>query len=202
MINRCIFFLVLLLVPAILPAQGLLGGLHLGGNVSQVDGDEIAGFNQAGLSLGGFVVYEFDATRSLQVELLYEQLGSARREFLILRTHQMSLPIVFRYTMPISLSDGDHQITLQAGLSPGYLFSAKTEFVDVTDLLDRYDLRAIAGLEYQFSSGASVMMRYGYSVLSFLNTNAPLSSNLLGPGKVGLAHNYITLAMKFWLIDR
>lgn len=183
-------------------SQGLLGGIHLGGNFSQVDGDLAAGFNQGGLSLGGFVVYEFDEAISLQVELLYEQLGSARQEFLILRNHQFSLPLLIRYELPIELSDGKHQIALQAGLSPGYLLSAKSEFGDVTDQLDRYDLRSVVGVEYQFSPGASFMMRYGYSIVSFLNTNAPLSSNLLGPGKVGLAHNYITLAFKFWLISR
>lgn len=199
---RCLYIGVLLFSSTTMLGQGLLGGIHLGGNASQVDGDQSAGFNQGGLSLGGFVVYQFDETSSLQVELLYEQLGSARREFLILRNHQFSLPILFRYQLPIELSDGKHQVALQAGLSPGYLFSAKSEFSDVTDQLDRYDLRSVIGAEYQFGPKASFMMRYGYSVVSFLNTNAPLSSNLLGPGKVGLAHNYITLAFKFWLINR
>lgn len=199
---RCLYIALLLLSSTGIYAQGLLGGIHLGGNASQVDGDFAAGFNQGGISFGGFVVYELDQTSSLQIELLYEQLGSARREFLILRNHQFSLPVLFRYKLPIELSDGKHQIALQAGLSPGYLLSAKSEFNDVTDQLDRYDLRSVIGAEYQFGPGASFMMRYGYSVVSFLNTNAPLSSNLLGPGKVGLAHNYITLAFKFWLINR
>lgn len=199
---RCLYIGIMLLSSTTMFGQGLLGGIHLGGNASQVDGDQSAGFNQGGLSLGGFVVYQFDETSSLQVELLYEQLGSARQEFLILRNHQFSLPILFRYQLPIELSDGKHQIALQAGLSPGYLLSAKSEFLDVTDQLDRYDLRSVIGAEYQFGPGASFMMRYGYSIVSFLNTNAPLSSNLLGPGKVGLAHNYITLAFKFWLINR
>ncbi len=181
-------------------AQGLQGGIHLGGNASQVDGDFSAGFNQAGLSLGAFVLYELNTPLSLQLEMLYEQLGSARQGILYLRTHQVSLPVLLRYQLPIELADGKHTVDLQAGLSPGYLFLARSEFVrDVTDQLMRYDLRTVAGVEYRFSPGSSLLMRYGYSVISFLDTTAPLSSNLLGPGKVGLAHNYITLAWRIWL---
>ncbi len=185
-----------------LPAQGLSGGLHLGANASQVDGDLSAGFNQVGLSLGGFVSFQLNDPLSLQVEMLYEQLGSARQGTLILRTHHISLPILLRYTVPIELADGKHHLDLHLGLSPGYLFSAKDEWSDVTEQLQRYDLRSIAGVEYRFSERGSLMMRFGYSVLSFLDTNAPLSSNLLGPGKSGLAHNYITLGLRLWLIER
>ena len=198
---RCLLFCCFLGSP-FLYGQGLDGGIHLGGNATQVDGDQSAGFNQAGLSLGGFVEYDLTETSSLGVEILYEQLGSARQGVLILRNHQFSLPLLFRYHLPIELGQDTHTITLMAGASPGYLFSARSEFGDVTDLLQRFDLRAVAGVEYQFSDSFSMLMRYGYSVLSFLDTSAPLSSNLLGPGKIGLAHNYITLATRFLLIQR
>ena len=198
--KRCLFVVILIHFSLCGISQGLQGGIHLGGNASQVDGDQSAGFNQIGLSLGVFVAYELGDPWSFQLEMLYEQLGSAREGILILRNHQISLPVVLRYELPIELSDGQHRIGLQAGLSPGYLFLAKSEFVgDVTDLLLRYDLRAVAGVEYRFSAVNALLMRYGYSVFSFLDTNAPLSSNLLGPGKVGLAHNYITLAWRIWL---
>ncbi len=181
-------------------AQGLEGGLYLGGIASQVDGDFSAGFNKAGMAFGGFVQFPFDQSWSLQVELGYEQLGSAREGILILRNHQLSLPWLLRYDLPIQLSDGEHHVGLMAGLVPGYLFSARSEFGGVTNLLDRYDLRSLVGIEYKFSDQVSLVMRYGYSVLSFLNTNAPLANNLLGPGKVGLAHNYIQFNLRLWII--
>lgn len=198
---RC-FLLGSFLSIAHVSGQGLDGGIHIGGNASQVDGDQSAGFNQAGLSLGGFVEYDLTTTSSLGVEILYEQLGSARQGVLILRNHHVSLPITFRYHLPIELGEETHTVTLLAGASPGYLFAAKSEFGDVTDLLQRFDLRAVAGVEYKFRDSFSLLMRYGYSVLSFLDTSSPLSSNLLGPGRIGLAHNYITLAGRFWLIQR
>ncbi|MDP5170027.1 MAG: PorT family protein [Bacteroidia bacterium] len=200
--KRCLIFFTFFLVAISVHAQGLYGGLHIGGNVSQVDGDFYAGFSQVGLSLGGFVLYNISDPMDFQVEFLFEQLGSARQGVLILRTNQISLPILLRYKLPITLSDGNHTLDVQAGLSPGYLFSAKSEFNDVTDQLDRYDLRAIAGVEYRFSDRGSVLMRYGYSVISFLNTSPSLASNLLGPGKVGLAHHYLTLAYRVWLTGR
>lgn len=183
-------------------AQGLAGGLHIGGNASQVDGDQSAGFNQAGLSLGGFLEYDLGENSALSVELLFEQLGSARQGILILRNHVFSLPVLYKRHLPIELGKESHIVTLMAGASPGYLFAARSESGDVTDLLLRADLRAVIGVEYQLRTSLSLLMRYGYSVLSFLDTSAPLSSNLLGPGKIGLAHNYVTLAARFWLIQR
>lgn len=203
---RCLVFFIFPLVFCFFPgislvsAQGLEGGLYLGGLATQVDGDYSAGFNKAGMAFGGFVQFPFDDTWSLQVELGYEQLGSAREGILILRNHQLSLPWLLRYDLPIQLSDGEHHIGLMAGLVPGYLFSARSEFGTVTNLLDRYDLRGLTGIEYKFSDKISLVMRYGYSVLSFLNTNAPLANNLLGPGRVGLAHNYIQFNLRLWII--
>ena len=53
-------------------SQGFGGGLHVGLNASQIDGDAVSGFNKAGLSIGAFVNYEIGDNIFLQPELLFE----------------------------------------------------------------------------------------------------------------------------------
>lgn len=53
-----------------------LGGLTLGLNASQVDGDGFSGFHSAGLNAGGLVYWFFTQEMALSMEFLYSQKGS------------------------------------------------------------------------------------------------------------------------------
>lgn len=200
--KRCLLFAAILTFYGLtsqLLAQNFSGGLQVGGNVSQVDGDEQAGFNQAGLSLGGFLVYELSDHFAFQPEILFEQLGSRRQGLLILRTNHISLPLLLRYQITLDLADQQQVLDIHAGPVLGYLFSASSDFgQDVTPQLNRYDVRVVAGLEYRFSASLSVMMRYGYSLLPFYRPGG--GGNVFNAAPTGLWHQFITFGLRGWLI--
>ena len=159
---------------ALLPVvgQNFSGGLVLGFNASQVDGDNDGGFRQIGPSVGGFVQYELGDKLLLQPEIVFEQLGSvAKGGGFGIRTTHISIPIMLSTEIPIDFGDGDRNITLQAGPVKGNLLGAKDNFrgTDNSDTYRKPDLRAAAGASWQFSDRWALVGRYGYSVISFLD---------------------------------
>ena len=56
--------------------QRIKGALIAGMNISQVDGDEIYGFNKVGLNMGGAAIVPLGKNFSFQLELLFSQKGS------------------------------------------------------------------------------------------------------------------------------
>jgi hypothetical protein len=52
------------------------GGLILGANFSQVDGDNYAGYHRVGVNAGGIVYTRFDEHLAASIEILYSQKGS------------------------------------------------------------------------------------------------------------------------------
>lgn len=84
--NRKLFYLlyiVLLLSPGALKAQESLfagersfaGGLVLGANLSQIDGDAYYGYNKLGLVAGGIVYWNFNSRLGASLEILYSRKG-------------------------------------------------------------------------------------------------------------------------------
>lgn len=177
--------------------QNFGGGISLGMNASQIDGDAVKGFNQPGLNLGAFVNYEIGDNIFLQSELLFEQLGSSSGGIVFVKTTHISLPILLKINIPVDLGDGTKAIQLHAGPVIGLLIRARNDLgSDLTSNLKNYDTRIVGGLSYRIGPGFSFMLRYGYSLGSFIQTNASTSLNILAPGKTGLAHNYVNLAFR------
>ncbi|MEO0471695.1 MAG: porin family protein [Bacteroidota bacterium] len=182
-------------------SQNVGGGLQLGFNASQVDGDGVGGFNRAGFSVGGFVTYELQKNLHIRPEILFEQLGSATRQQLILSTNHISIPLLIQASIPISLDDGVQRIQVVAGPVIGILLSAKDFNDDVTASLNRTDFRITAGAAYRFSEQWSISLRYGYSLTSFVKVNTPLSAALLVGARAGVAHHYANFSLNFHLAE-
>lgn len=68
----------LFLLAANASAQRFQGGLVAGFNLSQVDGDKLAGFNKIGVNAGGKVAAILSERWQLSLELLYAQQGASR----------------------------------------------------------------------------------------------------------------------------
>ena len=69
-----IFFLVI--VSSSLKAQRFTGGVMIGGDVSQVDGDTYSGYTKFGYLGGAYVGLQVSPHSSFQMELEYIQKGS------------------------------------------------------------------------------------------------------------------------------
>jgi len=195
--KKLLFILFSLLTFTQLQAQYFGGGISVGMNASQIDGDAVKGFNQAGLSLGVFVNYEVGDNIYIQPELIFEQLGSSFEGIVFVRTSHLSLPLLLKINIPVEIGSNTQAIQLHAGPVLGLLIRARNDIGnDLSNNLKSYDTRLVAGLSYRLGPGFSFMLRYGYSLGSFIQTNAPASANLLAPGKTGLAHNYVNIAFR------
>ena len=188
-------------LPALLCAQNLGGGVSVGAIFSQVDGDTDGGFRQLGLSLGGFVNYALSDRLYLQPEMVYEQLGSRQRQgFFVLRSHHISFPVLLRTAIAVDLGDGSQEILLEGGPVIGVLLSASERISgqDQTPFFRRADFRGVVGGSYRLSERWAFSLRYGYSLVSFLQNNPP-GSFPLDPTRGGLFHHYVKATLRYHL---
>ncbi len=97
-----IFFLVI--VTYSLKAQKFNGGIMIGGDVSQVDGDTYSGYTKFGYLGGAYISLQISPHSSFQMELEYIQKGSRNDTnatgitSYLLRLHYIEIPILYQYT--------------------------------------------------------------------------------------------------------
>jgi len=165
------------------PRQSLFRGYPVVGmNVSQVDGDNLAGFHKVGLHAGAgvFVMLNEARTLSVSMELLFTQKGS--------RTRPGSFPIdklVLNYVdLPIQFSyhDKDRMI-FSGGFSYGNLFGFKRiidgiEQQNDEGLFEPREFGYLVTATFLVQEHIGIGLRYSGSVLSFGESNNPLASGL------------------------
>lgn len=112
----------LLLLPAVANAQNFAGGGLLGLNVSQVSGDNLGGYNKAGVYGGFFVSRKINDKSEVEMRITYSSKGSrdvpnydkGKYTAYFLHLDYVEVPILYRYKYKF--------VWLMAGISGGYLF--------------------------------------------------------------------------------
>ena len=154
-------------------AQNFGGGVILGLSSSQVGGDNLAGFNKAGLLIGVFANKSISELLSFQMEMSYIQKGS--------NNHKMNDPNHPNNTEDISSSYIEIPFLLQyhqsnklkiegglliANLIDGYYNDnyGKIEY-DNTPPFIKYDVGPLIGIDYAFSNKLSLNTRLSNSIL-------------------------------------
>src|SRR5258706_10632378 len=94
-----IFFLFFILITNLIYAQNFNAGLRFGIDGSQVNGDNLSGFNKAGIIAGAYVSRKFSDLISLQMEMVYIQKGSRKptdmnNSYYRLRVHYIEVPVL------------------------------------------------------------------------------------------------------------
>ncbi len=151
-------------------SQRFNGGLILGGNVSQVDGDNNGGYHKFGFSGGAFVSLKVSPHSSFQLEMEYIQKGSRgqdsvlRTDFLM-RFHYLEVPFLYQYTFA-------KRFSLEAGPAMDVLLGSRFESngLEGPDA-DPYPMRTVTlagifGASYDISKHLKVNYRINYSLLS------------------------------------
>jgi len=169
------FYLVILLLTIVSLSgfsQRFEGGVLVGLNASQVDGDNYSGYRKPGIALGGYVQTNLSRTVYAGMELKFAQKGSRNIDSLaiqgqikyIMRLNYVDLPVY----LGIRTSE---RISLLVGVSPGYLISG-TEYNDYGKLTEQdqkafseFDLQGMLGFRFQFTKRLFVDLRGAYSVL-------------------------------------
>lgn len=201
-----LLILFLVFMPQIFHAQRFDGGLIFGLTASQVDGDTYAGFDKVGLQGGVFVNTLISRKAGLQMEIKYVGRGARKKttendpDIYKLTLHYIDIPVLIYYEV-------QKKIILEAGIVPGYLFTASGEDnggkLDKDYLVDfkKFDLDWLLGLRYRFNENISAGIRYSYSLFSirdYVNTSANYSiiANILGYS-TGDYNNYLSFGIYY-----
>ncbi len=180
------------------------GGLAIGANFTQVDGDSYAGYHKLGLQAGLFSYAHFSDKIGASMELLYTQKGSnavttansvtVGTYFLtyLLRLNYVEVPVAFHY---IVLDKYD----LEAGLSAAYLVrtyeSMAADYPVYIDedrnRFEKVDVDWFVGVTKKLYMNLFINMRYQYS----FTTIRPITRIPYGSfNEIGDEHNNVVTA--------
>jgi hypothetical protein len=141
------------------------GGLLVGANFTQVDGDNYAGYHRVGINAGGIVYTKFDEHLAASIEILYSQKGSRGHFDQQNVNHNLvsGYKLLLDYAeVPLQLCYFDRRKShFGAGFSIARLVSVKEEGklngVAVTDF-DKYPVKK---MDYNFIIGGSLHLWQG-----------------------------------------
>ena len=154
------------------------GGLILGTNLTQIDGDDYRGYDKAGLNAGAIVYSKLDEHVAWSLEILYSQKGSksngtqALEPGIYIQDYSVNLnyaeiPVMINYFSKKKSNFG-------GGLSYSRLASSQehlTEIGAATPDLNKYpfkknDLNLILGGNLHLWQGLFLNLRFQYSMIS------------------------------------
>jgi len=149
-------------------SQGFKAGFIGGLSTSQVAGDELSGFNKAGIILGGFVNCPVSASSLAQMELLFFQKGSKKPytqesgTLYVMRLSYIEIPVLFKYVL-------SSKFMLEAGPSFGVLvFSEEEDEYGIEEgrpPFNSLDVSGCIGLNYHLSGHWLFDTRFTNSII-------------------------------------
>jgi hypothetical protein len=147
-------------------AQSISGKLIGGINAGQVDGDDYAGFDKAGLVLGAAVAFPLSHKVYLQPEVFYSQKGARNSEndpaYFRWKLNYIETPVVFHFRFA-------KRFGMDLGLSPNFLIKSKmdlgTGYEENTNDFDKVNLCLLGGMEFRIVRGLDLNLRYSRSVM-------------------------------------
>jgi hypothetical protein len=144
------------------------GGIILGVNATQVDGDDYAGYHKLGLNGGFTAQLPISKNFFFSTEILYTQKGAKSRTFqgvplqYRLKLNYAEIPLLFNF-------QEKHAVNFGLGLSYGRLIKIR-EFIDAIEQdpfedLKRNDIAGVANGNYLISDHLQLNLRFAYSLI-------------------------------------
>lgn len=152
-------------------AQLFEGGLSIGANFSQIEGDDVAGYKKLGMNVGLLAAINFNDNWVGSFELTYSQKGSNSAQDLL-----GSFKIVHDYVeIPVILSYQDKGgLNFGFGLAPAYHITSKrieegAELANfyITNPVRQWDVGGIAQIAYRINAYSQIKLRITYSILPY-----------------------------------
>lgn len=167
-----ILLLTLILISIETHAQRIRGGITLGVNVSQVDGDEVYGFRKFGFHGGAVGTLPLKHNFLFTLETLYSQKGANQpKRTSSYRQYRLELDYV---EIPLLIQYNDKDLfTIGAGFAYSRLVSVKewekgirtsTTLFGKNAPYDRADYLALIDLKFRIYKRLSMNVRYQYSI--------------------------------------
>ena len=197
-------FTLMYLLQVNLFAQQFDGGILAGGVVSQVDGDNWAGFSKVGFLAGGFVNLELSPHSSFQLEMEYIQKGSRKPanfdsgdyNSYLLRLHYLEIPLLYQFTF---LKRFSVEVGPAADILLGYSEQGDGQEVPNRYPFRRVTLAGIVGASGYITRHLKATFRFNYSLLSLRqpspeNRGTPWRKILF---EVGQYNNVMSLSVAY-----
>jgi hypothetical protein len=155
-------------------AQNFGGGMILGLSTSQVGGDDLGGFNKAGLLAGVFANKSITPLLSFQMEMTYIQKGSNNPKMNDAEHANYLKPDMSLSYIEVPLLLQYHQskvLKIEGGGQAAYLIDGyyNDNYGEITysktSPFIKYDVGLFIGLDYKYSDNISVNTRICNSVL-------------------------------------
>ncbi len=161
----------------IVKGQAFLGALAFGGNLTQVDGDEVYGFKKIGFNVGAAAIYPFTKKWSVSIEASFTQKGAYQKypqvadpskllPYYNLRLNYLEVPFLVHFTDKGFLNFG-------LGLSWGRLVGIKEiewgETIHSSITNSPYannDINGIVSIQIPIYKKLKFNFRYAYSFAS------------------------------------
>lgn len=154
---------------------GLIGGI----NLSQLNGDNLAGFNQIGLNVGGRVAVQTSERWRWNVDILFSQKGSNKGKddpqsapFDSYRLNYVEVPIMISFLDWLDQEDEReyYKLHFTAGFSVGQMVDFKVIDVlgqDVSDLqeFNKISVDLIVGTTYFINPNIGINAQYSFAAL-------------------------------------
>jgi hypothetical protein len=164
----------LILVDSTVQAQGFDAALIAGFNASQLEGDNLSGFNKLGLNTGLRIEYALNDRKGIATELLYNQKGSSSTLKAGTPVNVETLTLQY-FSMPVYyyLNEWKHEaydyyrFQLEGGFMVNRLFgvnSSNSFFNNATQDFNDWDLSLSAGLGYRLGPTWKIALHYERSV--------------------------------------
>ena len=173
-------------------SQEFNAGISAGISTSQISGDNLAGFNKAGIILGGFVNRKINNLLMVQMEMIYIQKGSSnpnQNEYNFADIHldyiEIPLLAIIKNSEKISLEGGIHC----SALINGYYQDLYGKLENQTSF-DSFELGAIIGISYNLSSKISLNTRLSNSIIPIAE-HASGQTYKFNKGKYNTGLNFI-----------
>lgn len=165
------------------------GGVLLGFNASQIDGDELWGYNKAGLNLGGRFLAILNPRMDLSMDLLYSQRGSQSQLTLDnsvplnrYNLHYFEIPFIFHFKDWAAVSTEEetfYRVEATAGLAYSRLIRARmynNPFEGREDLLRQDDFSWLVGFGFHATPRQGFHFRYTSSINKLFSDQESLNT--------------------------
>ena len=173
-------------------SQEFNAGISAGISTSQVSGDNLAGFNKAGIILGGFVNRKIHNLLMVQIEMIYIQKGSSNPNHNVnnladIHLDYIEIPLlaIIKNSEKISIEGGVHC----SALIDGYYQDLYGKLENQTSF-DSFELGAIIGISYNLSSKISLNTRLSNSIIPIAE-HASGQTYKFNKGKYNTGLNFI-----------
>ena len=183
--------------------QDFKGGIKAGFNLSQIDGDKLAGYHKGGLIFGAYVNRKLSSRMNLQMEMIYINKGSklgtnpekGQYDYFRIAADYIEVPVLLQFWVE------KIQSNFEAGLTFSTLISTKQEdqFGEVNLIGDfkRFGMGYLLGFNYQFGDQLSGTARFAYSIIPVGKDNQ-VQTRLWG-SYGGSYHNLLEFTLNYYL---